>query len=175
MLLACCCFSMAQDKIKLSASVLITELQANPAEALEYPKGYSIDADARIFSRSGWRLGGVFNFQKTYNQTVFDDYPIELPASTSSSGMSADIQRNVSTYSLGFQLSKKAGPVEPFGAFLLGFRRLHEDLNNEIVRKYRLGVDVIFHEKSNFFLRPLFVEFEPRSGRKFGAGAGFRF
>lgn len=156
--------------VKGSASILVTEVK--PQEALEYLKGISVDLDARVFEKSGYRLGGVFNYQKTFNRVVFEDYqmPGPLPAVAS-----MDIQRNVNTYSLGFQLSKKAGPVEPFAAFLLGARKPHEDLDYQIVRKARFGADIIFHKKSNFFIRPFFVEFEGDGTHQFGAGAGFRF
>lgn len=167
--------AFAQDKIKLSVSYLNTEFQANPLESLEYLKGLSVDADARIFSKNGFRLGGVFNYQRVYNQEVFSDY---------NDGMNMgvmDIYRDVNTYSAGVQLSYRAGPVEPFGAFLLGARKLHADLDYEVVRKYRVGLDVPFHKESNFFIRPFFVEFEATGGfnanrtQKYGAGAGFRF
>lgn len=164
--------TLAQDRIKISASYLNTELQANPLEALENKKGFSIDVDGRIVNK-GVRLGAVFSFQKVYNEEVFSDYD---------NGMGLiDIYRNVNTLSFGVQLSKRFGPVEPFGAFLLGFRKRHEDLGNEVVRKYRVGVDVPFHKESNFFVRPFFVEFEATGGfnanrtHKYGAGAGFRF
>jgi len=164
---------VCQDKIKLSVAYLNTEFQANPLESLEYLKGLSVDADARIFSKNGFRLGGVFNYQKVYNQEVFSDYMGDMGV--------MDIYRDVNTYSAGVQLSYRAGPVEPFGAFLLGARKLHSDLNYEVVRKYRLGLDVPFHKESNFFVRPFFVEFEATGGfnanrtQKYGAGAGFRF
>ncbi len=164
---------VCQDKIKLSVSYLNTEFQANPLESLEYLKGLSVDADARIFARNGFRLGGVFNYQKVYNQEVFSDYMGDMGV--------MDIYRDVNTYSAGVQLSYRAGPVEPFGAFLLGARKLHSDLNYEVVRKYRVGLDVPFHKESNFFVRPFFVEFEASGGfnanrtQKYGAGAGFRF
>mgnify|MGYP003575632321 CR=1 FL=1 len=171
--------TLAQDRIKLSASYLNTEFQANPLESIEYLKGVSIDADARIFSKDGWRLGGVFNYQKVYDQTVFEDYmPMPGPLPTIAV---VDIQRNVATYAFGVQLSKRLGPIEPFGAFLLGYRKPHSDLDREVVRKYRLGVDLPFHKESNFFLRPFFVEFERSGGlngngtQKYGAGFGFRF
>ena len=167
---------MAQDKIKLSVSYLNTEFQANPLESLEYLKGFSVDADARIFSKNGFRLGGVFNYQKTYNEEVFSDYMMPGPLPTV-----IDIYRDVDTFSFGAQLSYRAGPVEPFGAFLLGYRQRHEDLSKEVVRKYRVGLDVPFHKESNFFVRPFFIEFEATGGfnanrtQKYGAGAGFRF
>jgi hypothetical protein len=169
------CAAFAQDRIKLSASYLNTEFQANPLESIEYLKGYSVDADARIYGKGGFRLGGVFNYQKTYNQTVFHDYDDGMEMGL------VDIQRNVDTYALGVQLSYRAGPVEPFGAFLLGARKLHEDFSYEVVRKYRAGLDVPFHKESNFFVRPFFVEFEVTGGfngyrtHKYGAGAGVRF
>lgn len=167
--------TFGQDKIKLSVSYLNTEFQANPLESLEYLKGISVDADARIYGKGGFRLGGVFNYQKVYDQTVFDDYmPGPLPTAV-------DIQRNVNTYSFGVQLSYRAGPVEPFGAFLLGARRTHNDLEYQVVRKYRVGLDVPFHKESNFFVRPFFIEFEASGGfnanrtQKYGAGLGVRF
>lgn len=164
-------FGFAQDRIKLSASYLNTEFQANPLESIEYLRGVSVDADARIFSRGGWRLGGVFSYQRVYDQQIIpvsDVYP-------------NGINRDVSTYAVGATLSKRFGPVEPFGAFLLGFRKPREDQGRQVVRKYRAGLDVPFHKESNFFVRPFFVEFEASGGlnnnrtQKYGAGAGFRF
>lgn len=165
--------ALAQDSIKVSVSYLNTEFQANPLESLEYLKGVSIDADARIFSKNGWRLGGVFSYQKVYNQTIFNNYDTGMEI--------IDIQRNVNTYSIGVQLSKRLGPVEPFGALLLGAKRLSEGLDYEIVRKYRAGLDVPFAKESHFFVRPFFVEFEVSGGfnanrtHRYGAGAGLRF
>lgn len=162
----------AQDKFKISAGYLNTELQADPRESIEYLKGYYVDADARIFSKSGWRLGAVVNYQKVYNVEVVpagEVYPMGL-------------YRNVQTFSFGARLGKKIGPLEPFGAFLVGFRKPHGDTNDAInyepVRKYQAGADV---NLGNFFLRPFFVEFEATGGfgdtrtQKYGAGAGFRF
>lgn len=170
--------SEASDRLKVSVSYLNTEFQANPLESLEYLKGLSVDADARIFSKDGFRLGAVFNLQKTYNETVIEDY---MPMGPLPTVAVMDIQRNVNTYAFGVQLSKRLGPIEPFGAFLLGFRRPHSDLDRQVVRKYRVGLDVPFHKDSNFFARPFFVEFEVTGGfngartQKYGAGAGFRF
>jgi hypothetical protein len=160
------------DRFKVSASYLNTEFQANPLEAIEYLGGYSVDADGKIYGKGGFRVGGVFSYQKVYNQVVVHDYL----------GMEGnDIQRNVNTLALGVALSYRAGPVEPFGAFLLGARRPHEDLDYEVVRKYRVGADLPFTKESHFFLRPFFVEFEVTGGfngyrtHKYGAGAGLRF
>lgn len=170
-MLCCNSTARAQDRIKLSVSYLNTEFQANPLESIEYLKGVSIDADARIFAKDGWRLGGVFSYQKVFNQEVFHDYL----------GTGMDIYRDVNTYGFGVQLSRRLGPIEPFGAFLLGARKAHEALEYEVVRKYRVGVDVPFTKESNFFVRPFFVEFEASGGlganrtQKYGAGAGFRF
>lgn len=164
--------ALAQDSVKVSASYLNTEFQANPLESIEYLKGYSIDVDAKVYGKGGFRLGGIFSYQKAYDQVVVSDYL----------GMEGnDIQRNVNTYALGVSLSYRVGPVEPFGAFLLGARRPHEDLSYEVVRKYRVGVDVPFTKESHFFVRPFFVEFEVSGGfngyrtHKYGAGAGLRF
>src|SRR5262245_12226539 len=177
LLLACFCFAQAQtqkasdsspDRLKITASYLNTEFHLNPLESLEYLKGVSIDADGRIFSKGGFRLGGVFSYQKAFDQEVFSNYL----------GTGVNIYRDVNTYAIGVQLSKKAGPVEPFGAFLLGFRKMHESLEYQVVRKYRAGVDVGL---GHFVIRPFFVEFEAVGGfatgttHKYGAGAGFRF
>ena len=182
-----CGFAQAQDRIKVSASYLNTEFQANPVENLEYLKGFSIDADGRIIGGNGWRLGGIFNYQKVYDQKVFKNY---------FNGHSmVDVFRNVNTYSFGAQLSKTIGPVEPFAAFLIGVKRIHEDqkFHYDVVRKYRFGADLVFHKESYFFIRPFFVEFErghiladymctnntfvflDGTTQKYGAGIGFRF
>lgn len=163
--------AVAQDRIKLSVSYLNTEFQANPIDNLEYLRGVSIDADARIFSKSGFRLGGVFSYQRVYDQTILADYGEDH----------IDIRRDINTYSAGVQLSKRVGPIEPFGSFLLGTRKLSDGFTYEVVRKYRLGLDVPFHKESNFFVRPFFVEFEGTEGfasgttHKYGSGLGFRF
>jgi hypothetical protein len=174
----------AQDRIKLSASYLNTEFQPNPVENLEYLKGFSLDADARILEGNGWRLGGVLSFQRTFDQQVISNY-LDLE-----DGEIYNIQRDVNTYAFGAQLSKKVGPVYPFGAFLLGVRKLHEDFDYGVVRKYRFGADL---GVGSIFIRPFFVEFERgrnqieyngtadqftfKSGttHKYGAGVGFRF
>jgi hypothetical protein len=164
--------AQAQDSIKISAGYLNTEFQANPIESIEYLKGYYAEVDGRIFKKNGWRLGAVINYQKAYNVEVVpagEVYPMGL-------------YRNVQTFSFGARLSKKIGPIEPFGAFLLGFRKPHGDTNDAInyepVRKYQVGGDILL---GNFFIRPIFIEFEATGGfgdtrtQKYGAGAGLRF
>lgn len=148
----------AQDKLKLSVSFVNSEFELNPVNAVENLQGISVDADARIFSQKGFRLGGVFNYQRN--------------------GISLDTP--LDTYMGGFQFSYRAGPVEPFAGFLVGINTTYQN-DRQFARKYRVGVDIPFHKESNFFIRPFFAEWERTEGllspatRKFGAGAGVRF
>jgi hypothetical protein len=150
--------TFAQDKIKLSVSFVNTEFELNPVNAVENLQGISVDLDARVFSKSGARLGGVFNYQRN--------------------GISLDTP--IDTYMGGLQFSYRAGPVEPFAAALFGVNTTYNS-DRQFARKYRLGVDIPFHRESNFFIRPFYVEWERTEGllspatRKFGAGAGVRF
>lgn len=158
LLLAFVAVAPAQDKLKLSVSFVNSEFEVNPIQAVENLQGIAVDADARIFSKANFRLGGVFNYQR---QGISLDTPLD-------------------TYMVGAQLSYRAGPVEPFAAFLVGVQTTYNS-DNVAARKIRLGVDVPFHKESNFFVRPFFVEWERTEGffspatRKYGAGAGLRF
>lgn len=165
---------MAQDKVKLSVGYVNTEFRFNPAKAVENLKGFSIDADGRIVNRGNFRLGGVFNYQRTFAETEIDE------------PMRYTIRKDVNRISLGPQISYRVGPIEPFAAALFGYKSpyLEEDGTAEVrkfTRAYRLGVDVPFHKESNFFIRPFFVEWELTEGLaqdarvKYGVGAGFRF
>jgi hypothetical protein len=166
--------AFTQNRLEIGAGYLNTELQANPIQSIEYLKGYYAEVDGTIVYKNGFRLSGVFSYQKAYNVEVVpmnEVYPMGL-------------RRNVQTFSFGGRISRKLGPVRPFGSFLVGFRKPHGDTNDAInyepVRKYQAGADIIFGESSHFGLRPFFVEFEATGGfgdtrtQKYGAGLFFR-
>jgi hypothetical protein len=152
----------AQDKIKLSVSFVNSEFKLNPLESVENLQGISVDADARIFSKSNFRLGGVFNYQRV--------------------GLDNSLTDPIDTYMAGLQFSYRAGPIEPFAGALFGVQTSYSGPGDKTyARKYRLGVDLPFHKESSFFIRPFFVEFKRTEGlfspaeTSYGAGAGFRF
>src|SRR5262245_48975174 len=174
---------VAQDKVKLGAGYVGNEFKFDPNEVAEYLNGFWVDADAKIVAKGGFRLGGVFNFQRTFDVTQLDPmtYPKDpLPPSmmATSAAMFDVVKRDTDTYSFGPRLSYKAGPVEPFGTALFGFRNPTDVSTRRFVRRYQAGVDV---NLGHVFLRPFFIEYEFTQGfagpstHKYGAGVGFRF
>lgn len=171
-----------KDKIKLAVGYVGTEFHFDPNEVAEYLNGYWIDADAKILARGGFRIRGVFNYQRTLNVTQLDPetYPIEtLPPSAMAMATGFNVvQRDTNTFSFGPRLSYKAGPVEPFATALFGFKSSTDVTPRRFVRRYQLGADV---NLGHFFVRPFFLEYEFTAGfagpsaHKYGAGAGFRF
>jgi|SRR5262245_34988130 len=175
--------TFAQDKFKVSVGYVGTEFKFDPNEVAEYLNGVWLDADAKIVKYNNFRLGGVFNFQRTFNVTQLDPetYPKMLPPmmmGAASMPMFDIVQRDTDTYSFGPRLSYKAGPVEPFGTALFGFKSATDVSARRFVRRYQLGVDV---NLGHVFLRPFFLEYEfatkfaGPTTHKYGAGAGFRF
>jgi hypothetical protein len=174
--------TFAQDKIKLSAGYVGNEFKFDPNEVAEYLNGLWLDVDGKIVSKNGFRIGGVFNFQRTFDVTMIDPeaYPKDplppvLPAAAVT-GFNV-VKRDTDTYSFGPRLSYKAGPVEPFATALFGFRSPTDVATRHFVRRYQLGVDV---NLGHFFLRPFFLEYEFMAGfaghkNEYGAGAGYRF
>src|SRR5262245_66645743 len=71
-LLAIVASTFAQDKIKVSVGYVGNEFKFDPNEVAEYLNGFWVDVDGRIVSKSGFRLGGVFNFQRTFDVTQVD-------------------------------------------------------------------------------------------------------
>lgn len=150
--------TFAQDKVKMSGGLVNAEIELNPISAIENIQGFYVEVDGRIFSKSNFRLGGVFNYQRN---GISQDDPVD-------------------TYMAGLQFSYRAGPVEPFAGVLFGVNTTYSN-DKTFARKYRVGLDVPFHKESNFFVRPFFIEWERTEGlfspatRKYGAGAGLRF
>jgi len=179
-LLAIVASTFAQDKIKVSVGYVGNEFKFDPNEVAEYLNGFWVDVDGRIVSKSGFRLGGVFNFQRTFDVTQVDPmtYPIEtLPPVATVTAFNV-VKRDTDTYSFGPRLSYKAGPVEPFATALFGFKSPTDVTARRFVRRYQLGADV---NLGHVFLRPFFIEYEFTQGfagpstHKYGAGVGFRF
>jgi hypothetical protein len=171
---------LAQDKIKVSVGYVGNEFKFDPNEVAEYLNGLWLDVDGKIVSKNGFRLGGVFNFQRTFDVTMIDPeaYPIDpLPPVATAVGFNV-VKRDTDTYSFGPRLSYKAGPVEPFVTALFGFRNPTDVATRHFVRRYQAGVDLAL---GHFFVRPFFLEYEFVQGfagpstHKYGAGAGFRF
>ena len=175
---------VAQDKVKLSVGYVGNEFKFDPNEVAEYLNGFWVDVDGRVISKGGFRLGGVFNFQRTFDVTQLDPmtYPKDpLPPSAMAGPMIGGfdvVKRDTDTYSFGPRLSYKAGPVEPFATALFGFRNPTDVSTRHFVRRYQLGADV---NLGHVFLRPFFIEYEFLQGfagpstHKYGAGVGFRF
>ena len=173
--------TFAQDTFKVSVGYVGNEFKFDPNEVAEYLNGVWLDVDGKIVKNGNFRLGGVFNYQRTFNVTQIDPmtYPVEpLPAAASGMPMFAVVQRDTNTFSFGPRLSYKAGPVEPFATALFGFKSATDVTARRFVRRYQLGADV---NLGHFFLRPFFIEYEyldkfaGPSTHKYGAGAGFRF
>jgi hypothetical protein len=149
--------ALAQDKpkdtVKLGVSVINSEYALNPVEAVEYLQGVSVDLDVKVFRKSRFRLGGVFNYTRNSFENPTDNY------------------------AFGPQLSVDFGPVSPFAGVLLGFNTTYNQ-DKRFNRRYRAGVDV---NLGNLFVRPFFAEWERTEGflspatQRFGAGIGVRF
>ena len=173
--------TFAQDKIKVSVGYVGNEFKFDPNEVAEYLNGVWLDVDGKIASKGGFRLGGAFNYQRTFNVTQLDPmtYPI-LPAAMGAmtTGGFNVVQRDTNTYSFGPRLSYKAGPIEPFGTALFGFKSATDVTPRRFVRRYQLGADV---NLGHVFLRPFFIEYEFMTSfagpsiHKYGAGVGYRF
>ena len=173
--------TFAQDSIKVSVGYVGNEFKFDPNEVAEYLNGVWAEADGRIIARGNFRLGGVFNFQRTFDVTQLDPmtYPILPAAIGASSAMGFNVvKRDTDTYSFGPRLSYKAGPVEPFATALFGFKSATDVTARRFVRRYQLGADV---NLGHVFLRPFFIEYEyldkfaGPSTHKYGAGVGYRF
>jgi len=172
--------TFAQDKVKIAVGYVGNEFKFDPNEAAEYLNGLWLDVDGKIVSKGGFRIGGVFNLQRTFDVTMLDPmtYPKDpLPPVATAVGFNV-VKRDTDTYSFGPRLSYKAGPVEPFATALFGFRNPTDVATRHFVRRYQAGVDIAL---GHFFVRPFFIEYEflarfaGPSTHKYGAGAGFRF
>src|SRR5262245_60704847 len=123
--------AFAQDKVKLSVGYVGNEFKFDPNEVAEYLNGVWLDVDGKIVKRGGFRLGGVFNYQRTLNVTQLDPetYPKDpLPPAmmAAATPMFDIVQRDTNTFSFGPRLSYKAGPREPFRMALLAFRSAND-------------------------------------------------
>lgn len=175
--------TLAQEKhytFAIAGGYVGNEFKFDPNEAAEYLNGYWLDVDGKIIAKDGFRIGGVFNYQRTLNVTQLDPmiYPI-LPAAMGASMTGFNVvQRDTNTFSFGPRLSYKAGPVEPFATALFGFKSPTDVTPRRFVRRYQAGADV---NLGHFFVRPFFIEYEFMAGfagpstHKYGAGAGFRY
>ena len=174
--------TFAQDRIKASVGYVGNEFKFDPNEVAEYLNGFWVDVDGQIVSKNGFRLGGVFNLQRTFDVTMLDPmtYPKEMlpPVATGVATGFNVVKRDTDTYSFGPRISYKVGPVAPFATALFGFRSPTDVVTRRFVRRYQLGVDVPL---GHFFVRPFFIEYEFLQGfagpstHKYGAGAGYRF
>lgn len=145
------------DKVKLSVGFTNTEYSFESLFSTEYKQGLSAELDARIFKKSGVRLGGVFQFNRN---AIGDDLPLD-------------------TYSFGPQLSVDLfkGVVSPFGRALFGIQTAYNS-DRQFTRTYGVGVDV---NLGHVFIRPAVIDwirtegFNSPSTQRFGAGVGVRF
>lgn len=172
----------AQDKIKVVAGYAANEFKFDPNEVSEYLNGIWVEVDGKIVSKGNFRVGGVFNFSRTFDVTQLDPMTYPVMGPVPAGGMAFDVvRRDTDTYSFGPRLSYRAGPVEPFATALFGFRSATDVNTRHFTRRYQFGVDIPFHRESHFFIRPFFIEYELTAGlagpstHKYGAGAGFRF
>lgn len=174
--------TFAQDKVKLAVGYAGNEFKFDPNETAEYLNGLWLDVDGKIVSKGNFRIGGVFNFQRTFDVTQLDpmNYPVD-PLPSVATGIATGfnvVRRDTNTYSFGPRLSYKAGPVEPFVTALFGFRNPTDVTTRRRSRRYQAGVDIAL---GHFFVRPFFLEsefvqgFAGPSTHKYGAGAGFKF
>jgi hypothetical protein len=155
------------QSVQVLAGGAISELK-NPVEQIRNSPTLSVDAKYNIINKkSGWTFGPAFNFTKTYNVEVIPNY---------FNGMTmVDIYRNVNTYFGGVEVAKKAGPFRLGGGFYLGARKLHEDFDYQLVRKYRAFFEV---PAGHFVFRPFYAEAEASGGfnqnraNRFGASVG---
>jgi hypothetical protein len=179
-LLAFVASTFAQDKVKIAVGYVGNEFKFDPNEVAEYLNGLWLDVDGRIVAKDGFRLGGVFNLQRTFDVTQLDPmtYPVPPAMVVATGTMFNVVKRDTDTLSFGPRLSYKAGPVEPFATALFGFRNPTDVATRHFVRRYQAGVDIAL---GHFFVRPFFIEYEFVQGfagpstHKYGAGAGFRF
>jgi hypothetical protein len=162
LLLLAASFTSAQDKaqpdkLKLSVGFTNTEYSFESLFSTEYQQGLTAELDARMFKKSAFRLGGVFQYNRS---AIGADIPLD-------------------TYSFGPQLSVDLakGFVSPFGHALFGFRTSYSG-DRVFTRTYGAGVDI---NLGHVFIRPVVVDWIRTEGllspatQRFGAGVGVRF
>lgn len=145
------------DKVKLSVGFTNTEYSFESLFKTEYEQGLTAELDARIFRKSPFRLGGVFQYNR-------DALGADLP---------------IDTYSFGPQLSVDffKGYVSPFGRALFGFQTTYQN-DRVFTRTYGVGVDV---NLGHVFIRPVVLDFIRTEGfaspatQRYGASVGVKF
>src|SRR5262252_9323193 len=127
-LLACCCFCQAQEKAaaagspdRVKVSVAFSNSEYYDLFSTEYQQGLTAELDARVFKRSGIRLGGVFQFNRA-------NLSATAPLDTYSGGPQ-------------FSIDLARGFVSPFGRALFGYRTSYGG-DRVFTRAYGLGVDL---------------------------------
>jgi hypothetical protein len=182
---------MAQDKFRFSFHYQDSRIPLTEKDRDDATKGFSAEADVRLFELGKLRGSAAYNFQQLYNVEVYPSY---------FDGMGVvDLYRNVKTHYVGGQLDLNLGyAVGPFVGYFVGTNKVHEDANRQIVSKVRVGVNILFTKESRFFakaaidfdrsygspnkgmdpiivLPPLAGGFVSPDSRRVIVGAGFRF
>jgi hypothetical protein len=111
--------------------------------------GFTLEADAKLFSFGKYgRVSIAYNFNRKLDQPVFPNYYDAI------SHVDRDLQRDVNTHSIGGQIGYAiGGAVEPFAGLFYGVRKIHEDVNYQVVRNFRLGLNIPFTKKSPVFIK----------------------
>src|SRR5262249_43490296 len=163
-LLACCCFSYAQEKAaaavspdKVKLSVAFSNSEYYDLFSTEYQQGLTAELDARVFKKSGFRLGGVFQFNRA-------NLSASAPLDTYSGGpqFSVDLAR---------------GFVSPFGRALFGYRTSYKG-DRVFTRAFGLGVDLNLGDGC---IPPISLVWNRTEGlllpatQRYSAGIGVRF
>lgn len=146
LLLACCCFSYAQDRFRFLAAYQDSRIPLTEKDEDEAVTGFSAEADVQVFKLGRVRGSAAYNFQRLYNVEVYPSY---------FDGMEiVDLYRNVTTHYAGAQLGLDLGyAVEPFIGYFVGTNKVHEDANRQLTSKIRIGANVTFTRKSRFFIK----------------------
>lgn len=160
-MLAVSSVSFAQDRFRVSASFVNSELPGTSEDPIKNLQGINVEGDAKVYTSGGFRIGGVAGFQRILGKDGLQD---------------------VDRYSFGPRLSYRLGPIEPFGGVQFGLKTSDDPaFDKEYVRVWTAGVDVPFTKSSNVAVRPFFIEREFSGGfnqngvTKYGAGVQFRF
>lgn len=180
---------MAQDKVRVSANYQDSRIPLTEKDSDDRIKGFSIEADYRLFKLGKVRGSAAYDLQQLYNVEVYPNY---------FDGMNfVNLYRNVRTHYAGAQLGLNLGyAVEPFIGYFVGTNKIHEDANRQVVSKVRIGINVPFTKESHFFAKAA-IDFNrsygspnkdmsmlpaiaggfvnPSDTRQVVVGAGFRF
>src|SRR5262245_26101253 len=119
---------MAQDKVRLSAAYQDSRIPLTEKDSDDRVKGYSLEADYRLFKLGKLRGSAAYNLQYLYNVEV---YPNDFDAMKF-----VDLYCNVSTHYVGGQLGLNLGyAVESFIGYFVGTNKVHENANRQVVSK----------------------------------------